>query len=592
MIGALVFLRVTSFRNWVLWRVRRLRQPKYLIGTIVAVAYFYFVFFRRARGAPSISIRGTRAQAAAMMHALPAEWYPVALAIGAVALAVILAFMWVVPAPRAALGFSEAEIAFLFPAPVTRRSLVHFRLLTAQLRSLMAGLVMAVLSNRWSFLGGNAATHAFGWWFIFSMLNLHFSGASFTLTRLADGGRKVFFRRMAVLGLLAAIVGLTWWRLPPAARLPGENGSGFALVADWIVVVTTAAPLSWLLFPLRLVLAPFAAPDMRTFWFALGPALAVLALHYLWVVRTVVSFEDASIEHAQRRAARTAAWRSGERRFSSAPTRGRPPPFRLGSRGRPELAFLWKNLLSTWPYFTVRVFGWCALAIAAFAAWGRRSPTAVPLVGFAGIAAGIAGAYVLVMGPQFARQDIRSDLNRIDLLKTYPLAGWQIVIGEMLAPAAILTGIVWLTLGAFVLNFGELPGLAAFTLGLRVAGGIALAAVVPPLVCLQLVVPNAAALIFPSWAEATRTRGGGPEIMGQRMIYFAAQLLTMIAVLLPAALVGGVIIAIVQWFAGAAIAIAVATIPVVVVLLGEIALAVWWLGRRFECIDLSAELRN
>ena len=39
-------------------------------------------------------------------------------------------------AQRAALGFSEAEIAFLFPAPITRRGLVHFRLLSVQFRSL------------------------------------------------------------------------------------------------------------------------------------------------------------------------------------------------------------------------------------------------------------------------------------------------------------------------------------------------------------------------------------------------------------------------------------------------------------------------
>src|SRR5207248_1359775 len=127
-----------------------------------------------------------------------AHWLPVAAAFGALALFVLLALMWVVPTQRAALGFSEAEIAFLFPAPITRRSLVHFRLLSGQFRSLIGATVMMLISNRWSFLGGNAVTHALGWWFVFSTLNLHFGGATFTLTRLSDRGVGTMWRRLAV----------------------------------------------------------------------------------------------------------------------------------------------------------------------------------------------------------------------------------------------------------------------------------------------------------------------------------------------------------------------------------------------------------
>ena len=47
MIGALLYLRFTSLLNLVSHRIRRLRQPKYLIGAAVAVGYFYFVLLRR-----------------------------------------------------------------------------------------------------------------------------------------------------------------------------------------------------------------------------------------------------------------------------------------------------------------------------------------------------------------------------------------------------------------------------------------------------------------------------------------------------------------------------------------------------------------
>lgn len=593
MLRALLYLRLTSFKNWVRWRVRRLRQPKYLVGAIVGIAYFWFFFFRRLGAPRHIPARAALNGVGAIPTSIPAEWFPIALAIGAAALLVVFTFMWVVPTQRAALGFSEAEIAFLFPAPVTRRALVHFRLLSGQVRSLTGGLVMAIISNRWSFLGGNALTHGLGWWFIFSTLNLHYNGANFTLTRLADRGWNVSLRRVFVLALVLVVIGATLWRLPESQRFPAaDHGSEFSLVGDWLVTVTTAAPLSWLLYPLRLVLAPFLATDGRAFLAAFAPGLLVIAVHYLWVVRSVVSFEDASVEQAQKRAAQVAAWRSGERRFGGTPKRARRAPFRLAGAGRPEIAFGWKNLLSTWPYFNLRVFGGCALALFVLSGWAKTHPGGAALAPVTAIVGGILGAYMLVIGAQFARQDIRSDFQRIDILKTYPLAGWQIVLGEMLAPAAILTGIIWLCLLAFLLNFDPRMGLAALTPPLRIAGGLSAAALVPPLVMLQLFVPNAAALVFPSWAETVRSRGGGPEVMGQRMIYLFAQALTLLVVLLPAAIMGAIVVWLLQLVAPLPVAIGVATLPVAAVLVGEVAIGVWWLGGRFEQIDVAAELRS
>jgi ABC-2 type transport system permease protein len=597
MFGALIYLRLMSLANWIRWRAKRLRQPKYLVGTLVGGAYFYFFFFRGFRHA-HVSIN--RPPAGAPIS-LPVEWHPAALAIGAVGLLVVLTFMWVVPTGRAALGFSEAEIAFLFPAPVTRRTLVHFRLLSAQIRSLTGGLVMAVISNRWSFLGGNALTHAFGWWFIFSFLNLHYNGASFTLTRLADRGVQPWGRRALVLLVVVAVVAITWWRLPIAVREPPLNDGAEKAFSTWIVTLTSAPPLGWLLWPARLALGPFLAPSTSAFLRTLAPALIVIGLHYLWVVQAVVSFEDASIEQTQKRAARIAAWRSGERRFGARPTKGRAAPFRLADRGRPELAFLWKNLLSTWPYFNLRVFGVLAVVIAVGVPWigsqpvGRVAVTVLAAIGAYG------GAYLLIIGPQFFRQDIRSDLINVDLLKTYPLAGWQIVLGEVLTPSAILTGIVWLALLIFALTVGGSEMLASVPSAVRLAGILGVAVLIPPIAMLQLLVPNAAALVFPGWFQATRTRGGGIEVMGQRMIFFLAQLIAIIVLLLPPAAITALLllgIHFLVWLTGMhfsiplMLEIAIAAIAILVVLIGELALGFWWLGGRFEKIDIAAELRS
>ncbi len=117
MYGALLYLRVASFWNLVVSRVRRLRQPKYLFGALAGAAYLYLFFWRRFARAPvpalpqSPEVAGAVAAGGAVVAA--------AFALGRIGLA------WLAPVGRSGLRFSEAEIAFLFPAPVSRRKLVH-----------------------------------------------------------------------------------------------------------------------------------------------------------------------------------------------------------------------------------------------------------------------------------------------------------------------------------------------------------------------------------------------------------------------------------------------------------------------------------
>ena len=59
------------------------------------------------------------------------------------------------------------------------------------------------------------------------------------------------------------------------------------------------------------------AADTRAFVVALGPALLVLAAHYAWVLFSAVSFEEASIAKAEKRATRLAAFRAGNLRTTA-----------------------------------------------------------------------------------------------------------------------------------------------------------------------------------------------------------------------------------------------------------------------------------
>lgn len=598
MLSALIYLQLTSAKNWVRSRVRRLRQPKYALGAIVAFSYFYFFFFRNLGRTPVTRPvppeTSPLLDAAAAGVTLPADWLTLSSAIGAVMLLVFVLFSWLVPARRAALGFSEAEIAFLFPAPIKRRSLIHFKLVSSQFRSLVGAAIMMLFSHRWTFLGGSALTHAIGWWFIFSGLSLHFRGANFTLTRLTDLGFGAWKRRILILAGVIATIAITLAQLPEAERMPAPSDAFDARpFAQWLMALSQSAPMSWLLWPFKTVIGPFLAADARSFLMTLGPAVAVIALHYLWVVRSAVAFEDSAIEHAEKRAARMAAWEAGGTRGSVAGAKARRGPFALASFGRPEFAFLWKNLLSTWPYFTVRIGLGCAVILIATLLWIGAHPTWRGLLPGIAAATGIFAAYTLIVGPQFARQDIRSDLGHADIIKTFPLTGWQVILGELLAPTAILSGILWLAILTGSLAMYPLAIEAEWlTSGLQIMIALGLAALIPLLVALQLLVPNAAALLFPGWFQTSRIRGGGPEVMGQRMIFFFAQVVTMALALIPAVALGALLLFTLHVFIGPIVAVTAATLAMAVVLAAEVGGGIWLLGRRFEHLDLSTELRT
>src|SRR5689334_3849550 len=126
MAAALLYLQFCSLKNRLLVRIKRLRQPKYLVGAMVGALYFYFYFFRylfALPGRPATRLNlGVAAENLALFEALGA----------AVLFLAVLLLGWVLPHERAALAFSEAEVAFLFPAPITRRGLIHFKLLRSQ----------------------------------------------------------------------------------------------------------------------------------------------------------------------------------------------------------------------------------------------------------------------------------------------------------------------------------------------------------------------------------------------------------------------------------------------------------------------------
>jgi ABC-2 type transport system permease protein len=579
MISALFYLQYHSVRNRLLMRVKRLKQPKYLLGGIVGGLYFYWYFFRTMFGVPA------RSQAAALFAS--AEGRTLCESIGALLLFIIVLLAWIVPHQRAALTFTEAEVAFLFPAPISRRGLIHFKLLRSQTAILFTTLLLTLVTNRF---GHHAGIRAAGWWLILSTLNLHLLGSSFALSRLFDRGITTWKRRTAILALgLAFVAVLLVWisRTMPAFNV--ANLRDFDTLKHTLREVLTSGPLPYLLLPFRLVVRPFLAQSLPTFLYALAPALLLMLLHYAWVVRSDVAFEEASVEASRKMAEKLAAVRAGNWAGARNRAKVRRPPFKLRPLGPPAVAFLWKNLISAAQTFTWRV--WLSLGVfGVFASIGlSQGSHGQGLRSALGILALMFMMWSLLIGPQFFRQDFRQDLAVADLLKTYPVRGWQLALGELLAPALILTAIQWLLL--FV-TFAGLAGLPSGPLGIAglLAFALGAALLLPVLNIITLQIPNAAALLFPAWFQVARGGPHGIEAAGQRLIFMLGQMLAFTLALLPPAALSVGVFFLVKLFLSMAPALLLASLTATGVLAVEAALGIVLLGRLFERFDVSAEL--
>ncbi len=584
-IGALFYLVSRSWWNRTRLRIRRLRQPKYLIGAIFGGAYFYFYFYRFLLGA------GLRGRGGAGGNpVLPAEaafWLETA---AAVALGAFVVMGWLFPSERAALVFTEPEVAFLFPAPLSRKKLLHFKLAKSQVAMLFGSIMLTLVTGRIT-QGGAVVYRVLGWWLAFSTLNLHLLGASFARTQLLDRGITPWRRRFLVLGVLGLLVGgigLWAWRTIPAPPNLGEsNQADFPALQYYARQLTQSGPVPYLLAPLRAVVHPYFSRTVGSFLWAALPVLAIMALHYLWVVRSNVAFEEASVEASRKMAERVAAMRSGQRGRPAGKRKKSRDPFQLAPTGWPAAAFLWKNLLAAGQGFTFRF--WIALAIGVGSLGIGLAPLARSGHGLwmiiGPLSLGMLGFSVLA-GPQLMRHDFRQDLPMADMLRTYPLPAWQLALGELLAPVVILTGLQWCLI---LLGGLTLPG--GGSAGDRLAWTLAAGLILPGFNLVSLIIPNAAVLFFPGWFQTgPQAMAGGIEATGQRMVFMLGQLLVLIVSLVPAALLVAAVWFLGHWLGWSLLLILpLAAVVALILLLAEGALGLWWLGRLFQRYDLSGE---
>lgn len=557
--NAAVFLVVASTRNRLKKQVQRLRQPRYLAATILGGLYLWTLFVRKTAGSSTMMAAGTAPfEAVFLFMAL-----------------LSVAGSWIFGGEEGALVFTDAEATLLFSAPVTRAALMRYKLARTLLIAVLSALLMTVFAGRR--LGAHPVYFSLGAWMGLSTLSLHMTGASLTRATLVQYGLTGLRRRLVTAGAMAVALGaLLYWAVATAKPVMPAS---FDLL-DWggyLVALLASPPLSWILWPLRAPLTVAFAQDLSQLWPALPLAVGLLALHIGWVLSSDVAFEGASLDAAEKRAARLAR-RGGAR--GTFTVRRSAPPFALESAGRPEVAILWKNLTALTRVVSFRLVLLVVLVGVAFVSLGisaenRPQTLALALAGLAGI--------TVLFSPQLVSSDLRDDLPQLGVLRTWPLTGRQVAMGELMAPALILTAALWAQIGGAVALALFVPDWPA---ALVVAAGLSLAMVAPLVAAAGLVAQNLAAILFPSWVGQDNQRG--VEAIGQRLLTMVGRVLVLTLGFVPATLLGGGVGALTYRFVGL-IGLPIGAALAAAVLGVELWLAVGALGRAFERMDLSRD---
>jgi hypothetical protein len=571
MIGAFLYLTWTSIANRVRVRVRRLREPRYAIGLAAGILYFYAVIFR-----PSATPKGRTAFVGLSTLATIAG--PL-LAAASVLLFVIVALAWILPSNTKSIAFSKAEVQMLFPAPLTRRQLLHYKLIRSQVGSLFGSAILAV------FLRPQSVAHAWmfltGVWLAFGIINLHFTGVALTRQSLSEHGTSGWRRQWLPVALIfaagAAIVVAVVrdWSILAAMQHPKE------VVLELTRVLTTG-PAGWALWPTRALIRVPLSSTILEYGRALPAVLAIFALNYVWVMRTDASFEEAAAERSERvvRGRVTAP----KVRVGAVST-----PFKLAPQGRIETAILWKNLILVGRYASLRML-WRVLPAAIALAAAASGSKSAGLITVLAIFALILVMMTVLAGPQMARNDLRQDLGHLATLKTWPVSSAALVRGELLAPAALLTAFAWTFIVGALFLVPNVPNTSAKIAALvvnRVSYGLGALLIAPAIILVQLIVHNGMAILFPAWVAIGATRSRGVDVLGQRLVMQLGIWIALLLAILPAALVAGAVGLGIYWATGALPIVVPAAIGSAVIL-AECLLATELLGKALDRADVGS----
>lgn len=572
MIAALCYLIWRTTVNRLARQLKRVRSPRYAAAMLIGMVFLTSMFWQP--GGTGGTPQGGD-DPFAPMRAAYGLGIAFLLLLGAV-------HLWFSRDTLLALAFQPAEVQMLFPAPLSRRLLVAYRVARVQLLVVPNAIFWMFALRFWGSTQPAGVRFGAAWAF-FSFLSLHRLGAALVRVPPVRGVRRgVLLVARAV--LLAAVVGLVAGVVPSVfSVVDGDPASTWRALRDALRV----PPASIALAPFHLLLAPFSAEDFSAGRFA--PLLLAIAAQLLWIqLASTVAFEETAAHASHDFAQRMAAFRRGGLvSTSNAPkavARGRW--IRLAPIGAPAVAIAWKNTMSMFRAGVLRGALITLILIASLTALLRALPVPAEDLAWIGL---MPGGWMLIMslffGARVVRHDLRQDLLSLSLLKTYPLRGSQIVLAELLPPTLALTAFQ-AALVAIMLPSVPPSARAAFAaVPLGVAAMIAILAL-GAINAMSTAIQNAAVLMFPAWVQLG-VHNPGIESLGQSVLSSLGIVLALGISFVVPVVAGALVWAFTQSLYGD-VTIVAAVLAGIFVLAVEVALAVLPLGSLFERTEPSA----
>jgi hypothetical protein len=562
--------------NRVQRQVRRLRNPRYLLALLFGALYFWLLFGNwLGKVTAETDVAAERLEAAEL--AAP------------VALALVAAWWWLWGGYRRAILLSPAETNLLLPAPVTRRALVRFKILQAQVPMLFSAALFTLIT-RTSPLPFPLRFASL--WLMFATLHLHQIAASLVHAAAEEhGGRGLRRNHIAVLlfGTAFTVLAASILRAVVAARAAGSLAAAPGAVVD---VLSQPAP-RLVLAPFRLLLAPAAAESAVEWWLPALGLVTMLVLHYIWVQRSNAAFEETAVAEGARQAEQLATVRAGglaRLRFSreQRPRRLAEPWLALAPQGRAAYAIFWKNVLYVQrllrPATGVFLVAGFAFLLVLSVTTARSTESALRVLSL--ILFGLTGLTTFT-GALMFRNDLRMDLPFADQLRTYPLRGRDVVAAGLAASALCMT-VTQLLLLVPALLVGMAGGVVRPPLALLI-GAMALF-VFPVLNAMAALIQNAIALLFPAWTRLGEGPGSGMESLGHNVLNLIGTAVLLVIVAIPPVVVGALVGAPLALWLDRAAAVPAAAV-VIAAVAAEVVLLTRWLGHLYDGVDpVEAEL--
>lgn len=336
---------------------------------------------------------------------------------------------------RSALYFTPAEIDFLFPAPVTRLNLLLYKLSGIVAASLGLGLVAGAFLARvvHSPLASIVATTL-----ALLFVNLvSVIGALLKENVLKGGSMSARLLTLCGMGILVGMLAVPIWTRTPGMDMQATLGE-----------IIEAPSIALVLAPFRVFVLAMVSETLAG---VAGWSMVALALNL--VAFAIISRLDAinteSALHSSRRqfdrlqAARSqkhTTWKGAARwRFPQLPSFGG-----AGGIAWRQLTTALRGSRAIAMYFFVLAAIFSVLFVLS------DGETQEVLIGAVAVPAVFLTFFLIAL----LRFDFRGELDHIEWLKMLPASSYTLVIGELITPIAILTGVQWVIAAFAMLAIG------------------------------------------------------------------------------------------------------------------------------------------